>query len=127
MSTSDTVITATLIRGKTYQYSQLAKVGEEQETFKFLRAVPQEVTEDIAEALEDLVDIVTSRDGRERIEIERQIFRINYEADTSELNVGKARERAKSRKRLRLVSADDADSIRAKKNKPSSSRIKKRR
>jgi len=43
MSKSDTVITATLIRGKTYQYSPKADAGEPIETYKFERAVPQEV------------------------------------------------------------------------------------
>ena len=98
---ADTIITATLVRGKNYSFFNTEKGAFE--TYK--RNVPVEVDEEVADRLEELVETVSTTDGDE---IEKPLFEIDREAErrTEE-------DKAPKRMRLRMVPADEGKKAQA--------------
>lgn len=106
MAASDTCITATLIRGKIYNYNFAPMKGdgtknyEKAQYFVFTRNVPLTVPEEVADELEELMELETTRDGED--EIERPVFRITRDAP-----VRRPEDKEVRRVRMRLVAADE--------------------
>lgn len=92
---ADTIITATLMRGKNYSFYNPSTA-----TYTvFKRSVPVEVTDEVADQLEELVDVVKTSDGDE---IEKLYFDIDRDAER------RTEEEAKPRRmRLRMVEASE--------------------
>lgn len=90
-----TIITATLSRGKTYSHF----IKEEGKFKEFKRNVPTEVSDELADELEELVEIITTTDGDE---VEKPRFEIDREAEKRQDD-----EPAPRRMRLRMVAADE--------------------
>lgn len=109
---ANTCVTATLIRNKVYHYNfapmdtRGQKDFSKTEYFTFERNVPKtlraEIAEQLADELEELVEIEQTRDGED--EIERPVFRIDREAQVRTAEEDKTVKRV----RMRLVSADEA-------------------
>lgn len=120
---AETCITATLVRGKVYNYNFIAdkKKPAEGQYFTFHRNVPQEVSEELADELEDLQDVERRRadpEDEDVEEIERPLFRIDREAP-----VRRADEKTVKKVRMRLVAADE---VRRPKPRPAPPGLKRR-
>lgn len=102
----ETCITATLIRGKKYSFNHVLKRDSmggvalsDQRFYAFERNIPLPIPEEVADALEDLVDISTDPDGDE---IEKPFFRVDRNAQIRRVDDGTPK-----KVRMRLVAADE--------------------
>jgi hypothetical protein len=116
---AETIITATLIRGKKYSYNQILKqdeVGNATETkfWAFERGIPVPVSSGLADELEELCEIDTTRDGDE---IEKPRFKIDRNAPRQSAKVLDPNKKV----RMRLVRADEAPRPPAVRPKPAPS------
>ena len=101
---TDTIITATLVRGKKYSYNQIVKTDAaglpvEGKFHAFERNIPVPVSSELADELEELVEVLTTSDGDE---VEKPRFKIDRSAPARQ---SKEVDPAK-KVRMRLVVAD---------------------